>query len=61
MKTATMRGSAAQPAVRLPAMDASRAAAYRRLAAVILRLDVASLSIDLRASRQTRVQLPAAA
>jgi hypothetical protein len=42
------------------APSSSRAAAYRRLASVILRLDAASLTGDLRAERLARNRAQAA-
>jgi hypothetical protein len=44
-----------------PAENPARDLAYRRLAAVILRLDVASLAAELHAARQPSVPLRHAA
>jgi hypothetical protein len=55
------RSSAAQPRTfRLERHATSRDAAYRRLATVIMRLDVASLADELRALR-LGISLPRAA
>ena len=42
-------------------MDAARDMAYRRLAAVMLGLDVVTLASELRAAREELEDLPAAA